>query len=466
MNKVSSFRLGRLAFVLVFWLYGVVTGDSAFPILLTLPTLLLVMYGAFRIPTPAFSSDDMFWLCCLFFFVVAPCQAIDEYGFQYGPTSGLSYEVIDFVRAEIIIFVSLFFYVIASRRRRIYEKKSSVSFLIGPGRLFVLTALILLSFGGYVAYSGGIANVLLPRAEKVRDDIDFVSIIFLSLQTVGTALLAINASSGASRRHAVLPAVSWAIFLLAAVLLVVSVNPLNSSRFFNIATWLPIILAFAGGTVRYKYVYVSIFLGILVLMPITSLTTRMGLAGLDAFGDTVYAADTYILKDMDVFDTMVHGVRFMDDVPYYLGDNLKAIVLFFVPRAMWPDKPVVGGLIIGDDLYQRHYAGTPNLSYYVAGDMYMDFGYVGVAIGFLLIGLFAGIVNRLAPVTYGGRNLVDLFLMASLPILMRGPLGAVIGYFSCLFLSLHFYNAIFRIGLSRGMSSASADSGGNGHADR
>jgi hypothetical protein len=105
--------------------------------------------------------------------------------------------------------------------------------------------------------------------------------------------------------------------------------------------------------------------------------------------------------------------------------------LFFVPRKIWPNKPILGGLVVGEDLYENYGAGTPNLSFFFGGDLYLDFSWAGPIIGFLLLGGLWRFTYRRA-LSVDGLNVIHLVTIGSIPILMRGPLGAVIGYYFCL----------------------------------
>jgi oligosaccharide repeat unit polymerase len=170
-----------------------------------------------------------------------------------------------------------------------------------------------------------------------------------------------------------------------------------------------------------------------------SVTTRNGLG--DVNFDDIFSVGIFKIKDVDIFETLTHTVSHVKEHGLYLGDNLLAIFLFFIPRSFWPDKPIVGGLVIGEDLYWGGVTGTPNLSYFIAGDVYMDFGMLGVLCFGCILGCFFSWLTRLN-YSVSGHNLVQYFLISSLPILLRGPVGAVIGYPLCLIVFVILINKI------------------------
>ena len=226
--------------------------------------------------------------------------------------------------------------------------------------------------------------------------------------------------------------------------MLVSLNPFNVSRFMFVGSWFPVLIALGGKYARYWVVYSILFLGVVVVMPVMSVTSRAGVEGLSFFKDSGYAQEAFILKDIDLIDTLAHGVRLTDEDGYLWGDNTLASALFFVPRKFWEEKPIVGGLRVGEDLWRNYGAGTPNLSYYFGGDLYMDFGFVGVVLGFLGLGMALFFLGRFGGEVEGVR-IGDLVVAGSVPILVRGPVGAVIGYFVCLLLAVFIYRLFFKV---------------------
>ena len=81
----------------------------------------------------------------------------------------------------------------------------------------------------------------------------------------------------------------------------------------------------------------------------------------------------------------------LDEVSYAHGGTLVAIALGLIPRAVWPDKPAVGG---GGTVVQ-HYTGMRFADGTSVGagqvlEFYVNFGTLGVIGGFLLYGYLIG----------------------------------------------------------------------------
>jgi oligosaccharide repeat unit polymerase len=86
--------------------------------------------------------------------------------------------------------------------------------------------------------------------------------------------------------------------------------------------------------------------------------------------------------DYDSFQMVSAGVQYTRDAGFRYGDQLLGDLLFFVPRSVWSSKAQDTGTLIAnhDGLL------FTNLSAPLWIEMYIDFGYVGVAIMFFLYG--------------------------------------------------------------------------------
>lgn len=90
--------------------------------------------------------------------------------------------------------------------------------------------------------------------------------------------------------------------------------------------------------------------------------------------------------------------------PFRHGSTLLVTVLGFIPRALWPEKPVS----IGKEL-TRYYVGPfyePTEGYSVTptlpADFYLNFGWPGVLLGGFLLGVLCRVI-----VTYAATGMVD-----------------------------------------------------------
>ena len=437
---------GRVFFILVFWLFGLLTSRDLFPVFLTFPLFVLALFNIGRISSPLFTRDDMFWFCIIVFFVVGPCQSLSNGVFgDSGAVSRVTYTDEELIKSAGIVFLSLLAFSVFSIRRQGKQLNSFVDRkpVVKPFILLAVIVVAVVSFIGYIYFSGGISNVLAARTLKSGEGVGILAIGFLAMQFMSTLAIALIArirrENGDGHWFG-----AFLGFVFAGCMLLVSVNPLNISRFMFVGTWGPVVLGYFGNWAKYYFVYIILLFGMLVAMPVMSITTRGGLSAWESFSDSNYSRDLFVIKDVDVFDTLTHTIKYVEMNGIMYGDNLVAIVLFFVPRQFWPEKPIVGGLVIGEDLYRNYGAGTPNLSYYIGGDFYMDFGMPGVFLGFLILGFIWVSIQKMR-ISILGFDVLSLIVVGSIPILLRGPVGAIIGYFFCQVVAAILFKLYFNV---------------------
>lgn len=416
--------LGRIASQAGLILLAAVTAKEATSLLLVAPIAICGLVAAARNDNEQIDAIDVFWLLSTLFFVVRPAQAL----FQGATTlyAGRAPIHYDF---EIILaaFASLyaFSFIMLALLPRSGRAVRAIDVAPGSGVLLLGAA------GGFaiaLMLSGDIGNVLAPRYDKQLDQISPLAALGQGLLIAASAML--TASFVANRRRT---AMDWFSLLACLGLLGLAFNPANTSRFGLIGAWLPIMLI-AVPALRKPAVFAATMLfSVLVVMPILSFTTRFGLNFARAGGSSERSSIAE-LPYIDTFDTLLQGVSHAHQFGFQFGAKVLSIVLCFVPRGVWPEKPVVSGLEIGRQLYARGLVGTPNLSMPIVGDFYMDFGIVGVVIGALVVAVGVSALLRVQPMV-AGHPVYGYLIIAALPIIVRGAVGAVILLAACTLLA-------------------------------
>lgn len=414
----------RFWFVLALYAVNILAGHDLFATLLTLPLFWIVSYNLIKIKSEYLTKWDVLWFTIFLFFVIAPCQTMHD-GTIIGEDAVTRYTYSDreYITAMSIVVAFTLAFTIGSR---ISFRQSGPPCVNGRPGLGVhsLTVITGLSFVAFVALAGGIANVLAPRLEKDTAAMNVTWLLAVAVQMVAATMIAASCRGKGKLDFSRVPYLGLAVGLL-----MISQNPFNSPRFFLLAAWAPLGLALAKGKLRAGAFYWLSLAGLVVLMPVLNVTTRFGMGASAA--DAVSPDALLQFPFVGGFDTLVHCVHYMATSTHMDGAKVVAILTFFVPRNLWPAKPIVGGLDIGNDLYRAKMAGTPNLAFFVGGDLYMDFGFLGVFAGGLLCGYLFCRANPGRLSWYCGQDVFEYILLANLPILVRGPVGAVIQLFSC-----------------------------------
>jgi oligosaccharide repeat unit polymerase len=293
---------------------------------------------------------------------------------------------------------------------------------------FLVTELLMLAF--MVFAMGGFSFITDGRdyPHRLYENNPALAVITQSfLQVIPLVGLIAGISNWQSSRSR--NALFWLSFLTFGCL--VFNNPLNTARFQFGAYCLMIMLFVFRGKIKSYVCYVGLVSYLMVIMPIMNAIRHAGVGGLTEVGELSTNIDFKQL-DYDAFSMFTCAIFRTGDSGFAGGTNVLSVVLFFVPRTLWPEKPLASSVELGQFLMQHHSGWFDNLSCPPFGDFYMDFGTFGVVCG----GLLYGYLLRWSDYILRNWEQSPFFacgiaaaIMGFLPILVRGSLGSVVGGF-------------------------------------
>lgn len=418
----------RLSFFFGYYTLNVPFAADKFVVVLTVPCFLICCYNVSRIAGPYATVEDMLWLLMFVFFVIAPCQTLRFGHFENeGPVTGLFFTSAEIATAfGIILLFVLTATVTSILVRRLVRAAEPARYRLRDSALPVLFVLGVLGFAVFAVSQGGMGNVLADRYSKELSDdgaMGTVGLAALALEMVACLLIAVYAKCMPHRRNAGRSVVIWASLALA--LLFVAQNPYNTARFVFLIAWLPIVLVFISGKLGIRTFYLGVLIGLVVVMPMLNLTSRSGASLAEAI-EVVDFSSVLTIPGLDVLDMLVYEVRYLELSDFFWGWKTVGLVLFFVPRSLWPAKETVLASDMGTVLADLGAAAIPNLSGFVAGDFYADLGMSGVVIGAVMVSFLLTFFGTKRAVLVHGMDLRAFVFMASAPILVRGSLGSVV----------------------------------------
>lgn len=138
--------------------------------------------------------------------------------------------------------------------------------------------------------------------------------------------------------------------------------------------------------------------------------------------------------DFDAFKQVADTLIYLDGGTLRFGENLLGVFLFWVPRGVWPSKPLGSGEIVSSGL---GYAYT-NVSSPLPAEGLVSFGLVGVVI---FMGVFGFVVGRAERrnVAWGAspdiyrQDVFYILLIGFATIILRGALNSVAPMFMSAF---------------------------------
>lgn len=149
----------------------------------------------------------------------------------------------------------------------------------------------------------------------------------------------------------------------------------------------------------------------------------------------------------EVIDTWIY-IRQGGD--WRLGENFLGVVLFWIPRSVWPGKPEGSGQLVAGSLGYDY----TNVSNPLPSEAYISFGFSGVVVLCVLFGWWVARLERrtrlsAAQAKLGREVLLYAILMAFAVIILRGAIQGVVSNFGAAFLAYWVLGWIHRRSLTR-----------------
>jgi len=206
----------------------------------------------------------------------------------------------------------------------------------------------------------------------------------------------------------------------ASALLLTIINPVSSARY-SLGTVLFALAVYAGAVARSLRVRVALLGtlgGLIFLFPLADafrLSSRVNLVRDGFFGE--YQGN----PDYDAFWQIANAYSYVVDGLVERGQQALGVVLFWVPRSIWPDKPIDTGILLAN---YRQYNFT-NLSAPLWSEFLVNGGVVALVIGFVCVGGLLRILDtRLVPAfaSSGFWAIAGAVFPIYMTILLRGSL--------------------------------------------
>lgn len=153
-----------------------------------------------------------------------------------------------------------------------------------------------------------------------------------------------------------------------------------------------------------------------------------------AFGRDV---ETYLVRvDFDGFKQTVDTWIYTLSEGYRFGENFLGAALFFVPRGLWPGKPIDSGYLVSTSLGYSY----NNVANTLPSEGFISFGYLGALGVMALFGWFVSRTEYRSRLVQESRTLfpdpvLNSLLMGFVTIVLRGSLNGVVPMFASGFLA-------------------------------
>jgi hypothetical protein len=216
--------------------------------------------------------------------------------------------------------------------------------------------------------------------------------------------------------------------LLLFVMVLLSKNTLTDTRFSLGSVYLSILLVGFGTYFRSQNRRILLLtLGMVLVFPFSALFTHHMDVTLDAIVQTIEYH--YFEPHYDSWANVYSSVELVRRQGIEWGHQLLGTLLFFVPRSIWPTKPVHTGVFIANYLIANYHMWFTNLSGPLVAEGYIDFGPLGSASYACALAILVARLNRLASITRKWLYVpLATYLSMYLMFALRGPLMSALAY--------------------------------------
>lgn len=266
-------------------------------------------------------------------------------------------------------------------------------------RLGVLAMVALASSGALVLLMGGPDAFLSSRQELAQasaaaglggGDSNSVSALVFGMGQVPIVICMLVYTrwlrvSAVARSDAIVVA-TWVVLVLGN--LIVN-NPLSQARYWVLTiAFAMVFVTFPRNMAVYRAALLGGSLAALLLFPFAD-RFRYDDAGYRPLQTTSWL-ETLTVKDYDQTAMFANGIEFVANEGHTLGQQTMGALLFWVPRQLWPGKPVDTGVLIGE--WMR--SVNTNLSAPLWLEAWIDLGAIFVIVVFCLVGYFSARGDR------------------------------------------------------------------------
>lgn len=353
-----------------------------------LPLLLVIELAALRLVWVLGSSERhlyemVFWMFVYVFLGVAPYVQM-RLGVEPGTTPDLNAAYYTGVTMAVLVGCLMWMAGSTIGARWKDKDRSPITFVVDQrrsqmffGAVLMATFYYLISIGPSVLFESRTA-----MAEAYARAWPTPAVSNLITTAVPLALLVsfVAQVQALARPDVTATVLSRILVVVNFVVMFICINPITSPRYV-FGTVLLAVASTAGAfstLLRFRMMTFATVLGFIFLFPLADMFRHI------SFGDRIVfdPIGSMLSGDFDSHAQVVNAFEYVDENGFTWGRQLMGAILFWVPRAIWPDKPLATGIILADS---KGYEFN-NLSSPIWAELFVDGGWLFVVVGMFALG--------------------------------------------------------------------------------
>ena len=380
----------------VFVLASVPYVNSDFPVLATfLINGFIFSVGILvQLKNYPFSLNLIFWTFMYFFMFFAPFIQYTSNKYPWGESLIPPTDNEVFLCNLIIFFFSILWILgkvlFKSRQQKKKIKQTWISKAITieykpnynkkyPILLFLSILITLIAL-----YNGGISGIFDSQVRKFYsgENHSFNLILNISLPAVLTFVFIFYFSVWRDTRKHLIPTI------ISLACLIISYFPTTISRYMTAAIYLGILMVVLPAIRKRNLFFVVFVFGLFIMFPFLNLF-RYGVEDISIPSFLNNLSENFISSytegHYDAYISLVSALRYVTENSCVWGRQLIGAVLFFVPRTIWPNKPIGSGAMLMDYFSPGSFS---NVSCTFIAEWLLNFGMVGILLAPIVFGYF------------------------------------------------------------------------------
>ena len=408
----------------------------------------ICIFSLTLLPNETYSLKNIFFLFTFFFMCCSPLIEIGQ-GVLYWGGGYISLDSYIMSNLLILIFVLLFLFSYILFKSRNYsfsiaehfDKKfkvtidgNSTGFYLVTIILSIIVSYLILSFNDFNIISMLFRGGVFERAE-LSQSFWLIYMYFIRPMLVFVLLM-----------FSIREKKSHIFFTFMIIMVLLHLSPTSMARFLFVALYLPLIIVYTR-VFNFKYSFSLYFItGLLLIFPL-----------LDKFrlydpGKDIKFAINFDFLTHGHFDAYQNLTRSIQSDFVTWGEQLLGSIYFFIPRSIWPSKPIGSGATLS----QLESLDFSNISMPFIAESFINFHMIGVVIFSIVCGGGAAYLDSFYWKSQNKSGVTKLFYLFSLGMflfILRGDLLSSLSYTISLMLSLTFVVILYFFGCKLSLKS-------------
>ncbi len=145
--------------------------------------------------------------------------------------------------------------------------------------------------------------------------------------------------------------------------------------------------------------FITVFVIFFFLFPLSSILTNSNSPVFERIENTStflanninfqYFQTYFNTLHYDAWSNICASIQYVDEIGYSYGMQFLGGIFFFIPRSIWPTKPIGSGHMLANDfLIPFHNLWLSNISCPIISEGYLNFGLIGIVFFAILLSIF------------------------------------------------------------------------------